>query len=122
MNPTQLFLSAVNNGLKTANAIVDPAQKAQTYAAIAQALALSGLVSKADQIESKGEEESKSSKGKESLKHTPAKKKEETVPEAPAQEPAADTPAEPELSEEWTEEMMELKAEPLARFAQIREE
>jgi len=123
---SEMFTTAINEANKSAKTVTDPAQKAQAYAAIAQALAQTGGVNAGTKTEDTKTEGPVSvvsvAEGKDSLKNKPsaAKKKEETP--APVAAPVAAAPAvEPELTEEWTEEAMTILAEELA-FVQAKQE
>lgn len=108
---SEMFTSAINEALKSARVITDSSQKAQTYAAIAQALAQTGHVTNTAKAEDAKTEATSSvtnmTGGKGSLKNKPATSKPVATPEPEKAAPAAATTAEPELTEEWTPELLE---------------
>ena len=130
----EMFVTAVSEGMKAAKTITDASNRAMAYAELAKALAM-----KSNNMTPSinAEDVSTPAEGKESLKETP-KAKVETKPEPapkeekkapalgkpkaqPAPEPEPE-PQEPELVDEWTEEMIELKAEAIATMNQWKEE
>lgn len=127
-NVRSMFVSAINEGMKAAKMVQDPAAKANAYAAIASALAETGLIN----ISADGEFEegtaaapstpaSTPAKGKDALKAGAGKAKAQKDPE-PKPEPEAPAEApEPELTEEWTEDMISLKADQIAYLQWLRE-
>lgn len=143
----ETFVTIINEGYKSTESITDPFQKASALANLGQALALSGLLSTSTQM---AEPEESTATGKDSLKAEACKgkktaskskakttKKDEVPPVneiPPVEEPEVETPpveedttgeaiatTEGELSEEWTEEMSELKAEQLEMLGQYVE-
>lgn len=134
----KLFSEALQNGMKAANGITDNYQRATAYAALASAMAKTGLVAGGNLEETDAEATAApaatTEKGKDSLKPETAKAKAAPAPIAPAAkkeekkaepEPAAEEPAteeEPELTEEWTDEMVELKGEQIAFISELKEQ
>lgn len=131
----EMFSNCVQDGIKAAKSIAEPNQKAMAYAEIAKALAMTGLVggTNIESISEESEPETGADKGKESLKApVPKTKKKEDKKEdkketakkekAVVESKEEATPSEPELSEEWTDEMVELKSEQIAKMNQFKEE
>lgn len=119
-----LFLKAVNEGMKSAAMIQEPAHKANAYAAIAHALALTGLAGSATgdtgiQTDSTpaSAAPAAAATGKNALKPD-AGKKAETTPAPAAVEPEA---PEAELTDEWTDEAIAIKADGIAFIGQLKE-
>jgi hypothetical protein len=133
----EIFVKAINNGLKATETIVESKDKAMAYAALASALAQSGLIltnatadtetstpavskdanTKAAAPAKEVKPESKTP-GKEALKQGTDKgvKPEETKVEAAAEQ------KEVELPETWTDEAVEIKAEQIEALGKLREE
>lgn len=114
---SEMFINALTEANKAARATTDQGQKALAYAAIATALATTGAVN--SNVKTDDSVQVAAPEGKESLKNkpataaatkaTPAKA---ATTKAPSVTAAPEVSAEPELTEEWTEESMELlKAE-----------
>jgi hypothetical protein len=124
----ELFVKAINNGFKSTEMIAEAKDKAMAYAAIATAIAQSGLIAS---NESAGEAEApvktpaaSTPTGKDAIK-TGADKGSKAAPKAPATpvapvEPAV--PAEIEIVEEWTDEMIELKGSQVEKLNALKEE
>lgn len=136
----ETFITIVNEGYTTTKQISDSSQKAMALAALAQAIAQSGLLTTGVAIETAPAQDAEpvAATGKDSLKpeaskgtkkkskkaekveevveevieEAPVAVEEETVEEAPVEETPTET--ESELDEEWTEAMQELKAEELS--------
>lgn len=135
------FEFLINTGIESIEGIVDPKEKATVCAELAKAIAMSGVL-RGSEVEAEETtpvvEEKKETKKKGAGKKASSKKealktenqKEETVtpiaetpvveeaPQVPqepiAEEPVATpAPAEVEIVDEWTEEMLTLKAEQL---------
>lgn len=119
----ELFSEIVSVGYKTAQSIFDPQEKAKVLAELAKALAMTGLVTaedKANDPDMKEVKEVLSGKAEE-----PVKKKEKPAKaktEEPKKEEAPADSGEPELTEEWTEEMKELKQEQIEFIQEITEQ
>jgi hypothetical protein len=118
----ELFVKAINNGFKSTEMIAEAKDKAMAYAAIATAIAQSGLIAS---NESAGEAEApvktpaaSTPTGKDAIK-TGADKGSKAAPKAPAT-PVA--PAEIEIVEEWTDEMIELKGSQVEKLNALKEE
>lgn len=127
----KLFSDAIQKGMQAATAITDPYQKATAYAALADAMAKTGLVAGANLEETEAETTSAptataTEKGKDSLKPEAAKSKAAPAPKkaekAVEPEPEQPTETEAELTEEWTDEMVELKSDQIAFISQLKEE
>lgn len=137
-----LFSQAITEGMNAAKRITDPYQKAEAYASLADAMARTGLVSGTNLDEAEtSEATTPETKGKEALKPeankakaTPKKKEE---PKAKAKETKAEEPEveenteeeqeeaaaeEPELTEEWTDEMLTLKADHIGFIQQLKDD
>lgn len=125
---SQMFVNLVNDGIKASKAISDPKEKALACAELAKALAMTGLVSTLS-----GDNEAQEvTETKEALKNKPKSKQKPVKEEEPeiektqevedevveTEEAATDV----ELVDEWTEEMIELKAEQLEFVQQLQEE
>jgi hypothetical protein len=126
----RLFSDAIQQGMKAANGITDFYEKAIAYAALADAMARTGLIAGNNLEEAETDATAAAStteKGKNSLKPeatktkaAPAASKKEEKKVEPEPKPAAET--EPELTEEWTDEMVELKSEQIAFINKLKEE
>lgn len=115
---SEMFTTAINEANKTVKTITDPTQKVMAYAAIAAALAATGGVN--NTVKTDDAQVATPAEGKDSLKNKPAAAAAAKAPAkaAPAPAVAKEAPAapaanpEPELTEDWTEDTMELlKAE-----------
>ena len=131
---SQMFVNLVNDGIKASKAISDPKEKALACAELAKALAMTGLVStlSGDSEAQEVAETKEALKNKPKGKQKPVKEEEpeveetqevedevvETEKEAETEEAVTDV----ELVDEWTEEMIELKAEQLEFIQQLQEE
>jgi len=122
---SEMFTTAINEANKSAKAVTDPAQRALAYATIATALATTGAVDNSVKTDSMTTAVAATPEGKESLKNKPAAAIKATPAKAAPAPAKAETPApvvnaEPELTEEWTEESMELLKEEL-EFVQTKQ-
>ena len=132
------FEFLINTGVSAVEGIVDPKERATVCAELAKAIAMSGVLREsevaeetAQQAEEKKEAKKKASKGKGNAKKdalktenqkeetaTPVeevKQEESTTPAEPQiiEEEVPAAPAEVEIVDEWTDEMLTLKAEQL---------
>jgi len=126
---SQMFVNLVNDGIKASKTISDPKEKALACAELAKALAITGLVST-----SSGDSEAQEvAETKEALKNKPKGKQKPVKEEEPEVEETQEVEDETteteeeaatdaELVDEWTEEMVELKAEQLEFVQQLQEE
>ena len=126
---SQMFVNLVNDGIKASKAVSDPKEKALACAELAKALAMTGLVST-----SSGDSEAQEvAETKEALKNKPKGKQKPVKEEEPEVEETQEVEDETieteeeaatdaELVDEWTEEMVELKAEQLEFVQQLQEE
>jgi hypothetical protein len=128
-----LFVEAINEGLKAAKLIQAPEQKATAYAALAQAMAQTGLISSGDGADTvpdttpaAASTPAPAATGKGSLK-AGIKPKVTTPPAEKAAAPiekAAPVVApvvEPELADEWNDVTLAAKASELEMMTQCRE-
>jgi hypothetical protein len=121
-----LFIQVVNKGLESIQGVSDPTQKTLAYAELAKALAMTGRVGSAMM------DSSEELTGKEALKEVPKAPKTQKTEETKVEAPKAETKApkevkkeavkEDEISEEWNEEMLELKKDAIEALSKFREE
>lgn len=117
------FVNSINEGMKAAKTIQSAGERATAYASIAQAIALSGLLNSTSNVDAKDEEVSNTSDP--APVQTPAKANgkaalgagtKNTKAPATTKAPVAAPEKQPELVAEWTDEMYELLAEPVAKM------
>lgn len=119
----ELFLTAINNGMASAKMIQDPAHKANAYAALAHAMALTGLAGSADAPIESAPSVAKS--GKDSLKPGADKKAETPTPAVAAGEQTVSSESEApeaELTDEWTDEAVAAKADQITFIENLKAE
>jgi hypothetical protein len=105
-----LFSTAITRGMAAAEKITDNNQRALAYAALADAMAKTGLISGTNLDDGEVVTTPAEVKGKEALKPETGKNK--PVPEKKLTPKPEEKPVEePELTEEWTDEAAEKKAE-----------
>lgn len=125
MSVKSVFILAIGEGMKAAKLVQDPASKANAYAALALAMAQTGSISISENDLEETPASASPAKGKEALKPETSKATAKSgaaksTPKAEvAPEPVAEV--EPEISEEWTEEMVNLKADQIAYINWLRE-
>lgn len=125
---SQMFVNLVNDGIKASKAISDPKEKALACAELAKALAMTGLVStlSGDSEAQEVAETKEALKNKPKGKQKPVKEEEPEVEETQEVEDEVveteEAVTDVELVDEWTEEMIELKAEQLEFIQQLQEE
>ena len=140
---SQTFVKALKKGFDAANMITEQDKKALAYAELAKAIAATGLVEDVDVSDAETTDKEDAPKKTDNKKATNIKKdalkpesgkgakpKEEVEEKAPVQEEIApveeeaqtETQSEVEIEEEWTDAMVELKSDVLARLAQYTAE
>lgn len=125
-NLKSIFVQAINGGMAAAKGIPDAEKRALAYASLAQAMALTGGITIAVDSDFEDGAAAAPAKGKESLKPETAKATKPSTAKAPAPKaeaaPEPEPVLEPELSEEWNDEMVELKADQIAYIQTLREQ
>ena len=134
---SQTFVKALKKGFDAANMITEQDKKALAYAELAKAIAATGLVEDVDVSDTEAIDKEEAPKKTDNKKAANTKKdalkpesgkgaakpKEEVEEQVPTEEIApvqeetpVDTQTEVEIEEEWTDAMVELKSDILARL------
>lgn len=117
-NLKELFAFCVQEAVKSAKSITEPYQKSQAYSNVALALATMRGTSDLSYDENVSE--------KEAIQEPVPKAKSTAKESAPTNSKASKTEStsvpEPELINEWTEEMLALKAEQIDTLTKLKEE
>lgn len=128
----ELFITSINNAIKSAELITEPDKKAVAYAKIAQSLALTGMIKADTQINSTESVPAKeslkveNSKGKskaasEETVSIPDKTDEEVIDEAVDKMEEKQEQIQEEVDAEWTEETMAMFANEVQFIVSLNE-